>query len=488
MDLINLFNRAAVPYDGCVESQQGGRPENQDRVDFCDTPFGRLVLVCDGMGGGPSGAVASSEAIATIIEFIKNAEPTITDKQKLLTDAVLTANLHLRQMQEIQPSLRGMGTTCICLLVDKYSAAVAQVGDSRLYQLRFGKKHWRTWDHSVLLDKIKTLYGRTAGKDVDDAVEEARVSPNSNILSRALGVLDDVVVETHELPYERGDRFVLCSDGVWGAMPEKELLHLLNAKEIGGAMSGTMCRVQEIGANNGNHHDNYTLALLQVNRYSKLKDHMTHKARIIIYALATLCLLCIVAILILLFKNKNAHQNEMLLNAKYDEVVATNQSSLENNQQLSQKIDSLERLLKTATKNEVEKSVPKITNIQSADTTKVPTLTADLNMRNEIQDLCDKINSELDAILVWSNKHPKRQDLGSKQKDNYDQAKSYLKKLSEIIEALDIDNKSEALAICNHVIFELGVNLRVSHPDRTRAEHYTILIEKVTEIKTMINK
>lgn len=429
-----------MPFIGCLESQIGGRPENQDYADFCDTAYGRLVVVCDGMGGGPGGATASSVAVKIIMQYVQDAQPNSLSKQQLLVNAINAANTELRELQANDRLLQGMGTTCICLLIDEQNATVAQVGDSRLYQLRFGQKRWRTWDHSAILDQVKSQFnGRTEGRDVDKAVEEARNSPNSNIITRAIGVADTVSVETHELAYEKDDRFALCTDGIWGAMTEKELIKSLNAKEIGGALVGTMCRVQEIGMENGNHHDNYTLALLQTTNNSKLKDKMTHKARFIIYLLSAICIISILSSVILGFKscNSSSEQDNAAIVSMRDSLQAMRQE----NQALKNRNDSLS--------------------------------TVDLQ-KSQMLEICNRLVSILEEIQKWSEKNPAEKILSPEMDEKRKEAIQQL----EGLETASESDYPEVKDVCSSIKDGLEKKL----DSVTRSNHYKELLKKIKQI------
>ena len=121
-----------------VDSRQGGREENQDSYGYKETPYGFLVVVCDGMGGGPAGAYASAIAVQSIMQEVDEAVPNQNPEQ-VLKNAVTAANLLVRHTVKEQPKLMGMGTTCVVALISADKAAVAHVGDSRCYVLRNGK-------------------------------------------------------------------------------------------------------------------------------------------------------------------------------------------------------------------------------------------------------------------------------------------------------------------------------------------------------------
>lgn len=272
--------KTSLPFLGFIESRQGGRPENQDSCGFADTLLGLLVVVCDGMGGGPGGKTASMVAVETIVQVVRSATAD-SDRTKTIEAAVRTAHLRLLALQKEKPSLAGMGTTATILLINKQSAMIAHVGDSRIYQLRWGNRIFRTEDHSLVGEMVRK-------KTMTE--EEARLSPNSNIIQRALGVGTEVEADICERPYEKGDRFVLCTDGVWNVMPEKELIeNLARTKTPSGAMEKTMIKVSELGMANGGNHDNFTMAMLITTRNSILKETMTTKTRNLLYGLTVVC-------------------------------------------------------------------------------------------------------------------------------------------------------------------------------------------------------
>lgn len=317
--------KTSYKLEGFVESRKGGRPENQDYLDYRDTGWGFLVVVCDGMGGGPAGQVASSQAVNAIINYIDNTpfEHSLSP-EKLLRDAISYANTHLLDLQRKNTQLRGMGTTATVLLINKNSAKLAHIGDSRIYQLRFGRKKFRTTDHSQVMELVKvgTL-----------TEEEARTAPNSNVITRALGVTETVDLDFCEVGYEKGDRFVLCTDGVWGSMPESKLVDLLaKTKTLSGTVESTMITVEEIGKDNGGHHDNFTLALVKTNNNSILKEPMSHKVRNILVTLIVICCISLIANAILAYS---------LLNKKSVEPSSTSIQGLMSGKNTQAYIDSL---------------------------------------------------------------------------------------------------------------------------------------------------
>ena len=269
-----------LPYVGFAETKQGGRRENQDHFLVADTPVGLLAIVCDGMGGGPAGKTASSVAAQAIVESVMGV-PGIREPEKALTDAVTQANSRLVKMANENPELKGMGTTVVALLISKEVATVAHVGDSRLYHLRRRKKIFVTKDHSKVAEMVRA-------KVLTE--EQARLSSISNIITRALGIYETCEVEIDQLSYEKGDRFVLCTDGVWGSMPDKELIrYYTSTKSLSGSVDRISVKVDEIGFATGGGHDNHTLVLLETKTNSIIKQKVGTKVKLMVYALLAIC-------------------------------------------------------------------------------------------------------------------------------------------------------------------------------------------------------
>lgn len=269
-NIIGAPNIIGEQIQGLVTSKIGGRRENQDCCGHTESQHGYLLVVCDGMGGGPGGKTASTIATKSIIDYIKNAQvdvatdtaATIEKCKQLLKDAVLFANKALRDAIIQNEELDGMGTTVTALLINKDAAIWAHVGDSRIYQLRKSKLFFRTTDHSRVAELIKAN-----PKEWNE--EKARTSPISNLITRALGIGDEVMVDIDVTEYKAGDRFVLCSDGVWGAFYQPHLLKYFSArKSLEGIVEEINMRVELVGNENGGHHDNYSMIIIETHATS----------------------------------------------------------------------------------------------------------------------------------------------------------------------------------------------------------------------------
>ena len=243
------------------KSMIGGRSENQDSFDFKHFEDDRLVAtVCDGMGGANGGAVASQTAVEAITGYFSESHPTESGEEQAAA-SVKAANDAVYQEAVKTPALRGMGTTATVVAIDREAAYIAYAGDSRIYQIREGKKIFRTFDHSRVFELVKA-------KRITE--EEARLRPDSNVIMRALGIRPEIIVDTAKLPYKKGDRFVLCCDGVWGSMPEKELIHIFSASgTVENIVESITSAVDCIGKKTGGHHDNLTVIVVEMKVDSK---------------------------------------------------------------------------------------------------------------------------------------------------------------------------------------------------------------------------
>ena len=240
---------------GSVESLIGGRQENQDSYGMAETRLGMLVAVCDGMGGGPAGKTASSIATQAIIDYVSGASAD-GNPVSVLEDAVVSANEAILAAVSDDPALKGMGTTCVCVLIVKSHAYIVHVGDSRCYHLRGNNVIFRTSDHSYVGELVRR------GTMTE---EDARTSRYSNVITRAIGAGTDISPEVDEVIWRPGDRFALMSDGIWGTMPEPRLVSLLAERSDPATLVPDIAaRVDALGKNNVGGHDNLTLALVDL--------------------------------------------------------------------------------------------------------------------------------------------------------------------------------------------------------------------------------
>lgn len=251
MESIKAENGISV----AIDSRIGGREENQDDFGMVCAPLGVLAVVCDGMGGGPGGKTASELSCEAIINTVVSAAADANAEQ-VLRQSVENAHASVMSAQESNPALRGMGSTCVCLLIQNSRALIAHVGDSRCYHIRHGKKVFRTADHSYVAELVRR------GTITE---EEARTSNYSNVITRAIGGAAAIDPEIDIVKVSPGDRFAMMSDGIWGTMPENTLIRTLNADMSAEQTAVQICtQVDTLGKDNGGGHDNLTLAIVDV--------------------------------------------------------------------------------------------------------------------------------------------------------------------------------------------------------------------------------
>lgn len=191
------------------------RTSNEDCI-LCLPALG-VALLADGMGGHSAGEVASRTAVDTVHAILKQTIRGVSPHERLET-ALQAAHSVIREKAKHSIRCRGMGTTFIGVIIENGYLHHAHVGDSRLYLLRDQQLTAVTHDHSLLQEFIdQGLYSR----------EEAEEKVSRNILTRALGLEPHVTIDYDYLKINQGDRFLLCSDGLYDMLSEHELGALL---------------------------------------------------------------------------------------------------------------------------------------------------------------------------------------------------------------------------------------------------------------------
>jgi serine/threonine protein phosphatase PrpC len=238
-----------------IKTNQGGREENQDCYGSKQLGSGQLIVVCDGMGGAAGGKLAAEMACQHVLSrFSKSDSP----DPETIRQAIESANTAVFNKSRSNPELQNMGTTIAVLYLEKGTAGFFHLGDTRIYQIRNGRIENKTSDHS----RVGEMVRRGILSD-----EQARLSTESNIISRALGIAPDVEIEmTTGIKYERSDRFALCTDGIWGTMPEEKLIDKLSSSSTPEELvNGLITNINKEQQAAGGGHDNMTLAFVLVN-------------------------------------------------------------------------------------------------------------------------------------------------------------------------------------------------------------------------------
>jgi serine/threonine protein phosphatase PrpC len=236
------------------------RTINQDS--FVLLPDRDLFIVADGMGGHQGGEVASRLAIETLQVAYQD------HTAEALEEAIAVANHRIRNEGDADPDLRGMGTTVVALalLADEAPAGdedepseapapsrllIANVGDSRGYLYRDDALVQLTEDHSVVADLVRD--GRITA-------EEAEVHPQRNIVTRVLGVYESVEVDLWPVDPLQGDRYLLCSDGLFNEVGADQICSVLRRLADPNEAAAELIRL----ANEGGGRDNITAVVVDV--------------------------------------------------------------------------------------------------------------------------------------------------------------------------------------------------------------------------------
>lgn len=194
------------------------RQLNQDHIYASLEPVGNLpniFLVADGMGGHKAGGYASSCAVETILEGIRESES--SDPEEILTEVIQKANEVIERRAGEDERLSGMGTTVVAACWDGKELHTANVGDSRLYVVNGGIEQI-TEDHSLVQEMV-----RVGGINK----EEARSHPNKNIITRAVGLERYLRVDCFRRTLEPGNIVLLCSDGLTDMLEDAEIYRIL---------------------------------------------------------------------------------------------------------------------------------------------------------------------------------------------------------------------------------------------------------------------
>jgi PPM family protein phosphatase len=208
-------------------SRKGGREKNEDRMGYCYTREAGLFALADGMGGHPEGEVAAQLALQTLAAmFQRDSKPTLDDPLRFLLESIIAGHHQLLRYATQRALIDTPRTTVIACLLQGNAAYWAHCGDSRLYLLRGEKLIARTRDHSYI--------------ELQNTMSKVAPMPeryNRNVLFTCLGSPGKPVVDTAgPLLMQPGDRILLCSDGLWGTVPDDQIIEMLLKKAISDAV------------------------------------------------------------------------------------------------------------------------------------------------------------------------------------------------------------------------------------------------------------
>ena len=248
------FGKRTGPKVACVTASETGlvRKDNQDSlfVDAARTVF----CVADGMGGGSEGATASR----FVCEEVEKAVASATDfaaRARAVDAAIGAANARILAYAE-EKGFKQMGSTLAVLLIDPEDgrrAAICHIGDSRVYRVRRGSAELLTHDHTIGGQLSAFATGRQA------VSLKSRANPLSHILTRAIGVDQEVAGEWRKIDVEDGDRYLVCSDGVHDVVSDSLVGEILTVER---GLKAASKRLAEVVVRNGAP-DNYTYLIIE---------------------------------------------------------------------------------------------------------------------------------------------------------------------------------------------------------------------------------
>lgn len=233
------------------------REHNEDYIDW-DVSRG-LIMLADGMGGHNAGEVASALSVNSIKDAlyeVLNPDDPVEELEhaELLKQAIVYANDEINRHSAEHPHCAGMGTTIVTSLFSGDKAVFAHVGDSRIYRLRDNKLQQITSDHSLVQEMVDNGFLTE---------EEAMNSASRNLITRALGIAEQVDVDIVEDTVEVGDIYLHCSDGLTDLVTDKEILAILidNTGDLEQATQELVDLANEKGGK-----DNISVILVSLNK------------------------------------------------------------------------------------------------------------------------------------------------------------------------------------------------------------------------------
>ena len=247
-------------YEICIQTDPGLiRDNNEDAVTF--DPATNLCILADGMGGYNAGEIASGMATAFIkselARWLSQAgrHANYKEMRRAMEICVENANHSIFNAANSNPQYSGMGTTLVVGVFQSARLMLGHIGDSRCYRLRGTQFQQITKDHSLLQEQID------AGLITP---EQALTSVNKNLVTRALGVEDAVLLEVNEHRVELGDIYLMCSDGLSDMVGDEEIAAIL----LGSKSLDQMGRDLVVAANNAGGRDNISVLLAQASEAS----------------------------------------------------------------------------------------------------------------------------------------------------------------------------------------------------------------------------
>ena len=214
------------------------RKINQDFIFYSRESVGafpNLFIVADGMGGHNAGDFASRYAVECFLSYIKISKPDALIR--MVDEGIKYANKKIMEKAAEDENLRGMGTTMVVAYIEDGQLFVANIGDSRLYLLD-KQINQVTEDHSFVATLVR------AGELTP---AEARVHPDKNVITRAVGAAENAKVDFFEVDLEPGDQILMCSDGLSNMVEDEVLYDIVKNTYIGDVVDGLIDEAKRNG-------------------------------------------------------------------------------------------------------------------------------------------------------------------------------------------------------------------------------------------------
>ena len=237
----------------CYGATDIGKKRHSNQDAFLITEISEnevLAVVCDGMGGANAGNLASQLAVKIISEYFqKSYRKNMDDLQieKLLKNAIENANLEIYNLALQNEALNGMGTTAVAVFSKENTVCIAHVGDSRAYLISDNLTQL-TRDHSIVQNLIES--GQITPQD-------AKIHPRKNVITRALGVSDEVMADFNQVKPCENDFLLLCTDGLTGHVEENTIFEIIK-----NSPPESICENLINNANKNGGSDNITAVIL----------------------------------------------------------------------------------------------------------------------------------------------------------------------------------------------------------------------------------
>jgi serine/threonine protein phosphatase PrpC len=227
-----------MKYDVCKASRLGNRKTNQDRLGVVETRNAILLVVADGLGGHAGGDLAAETVVNCAIRLFNSAKHPIRNPGVFINEIFLRAQREVLSLANAyQPPLKAKSTCVICIIQEGF-AYWGHLGDSRLYVIRGQSVANRTIDHS----KVEDLYQKGLITE-----REKTTHPDKNLITRCVGSESRRPRPTIApvFPLQRGDIILLCSDGLWSPLSDKDIIKGLQKQNLNDAIEDLASDAEE---------------------------------------------------------------------------------------------------------------------------------------------------------------------------------------------------------------------------------------------------